>query len=381
MKQKSLLFIKDILYYLTNSFPVPFCMAVLFGFGATAGILLSILSVLIAPKLNDNKIMPLLISFLILGKNPDVALTSSIICAILLVISSFFFEKLKSFIASPVVSGIALSGALTITVLFTTYYFGIGATGNNVTEMIKSYISLGFHANWRGVLFGTIVLVLMITLPRKFKNVSKYISPAFIALAFTLVLNLFLNPSHMISAVNEIKYDGFSIMKDYFISRTNFIFNFDSIIVGFSLFIVYFYSLVNNDDSNKTDFITSGIANIICSGLIGLPLPYGINKNFKSIISRLIAALIILLTFIGLKDFILRLPVHSCAVVIIVSAWESIKWDKIKISFKKIIFFLCFILSIFNCLLCNMTYGILISSVILGCIFMINRDKKIKTCN
>ena len=380
MKQKSLLFVKDILYYLTNGFPFPFCMAVLFGFGASAGILFAIIFILFAPKLNDKKIMPLLISFLIIGKNPDVALTSSLICAILLITSSLFYEKLKNFILNPIVSGVMLSGALTITVLFTTYYFGIGASGNTVTEMIKSYISLGFHPNWRGVLFGTIVLVLMITLPRKFKILSKYVSSAFIALIFTLILNLFLNPSYMISAVNEIKYDNLSVLKDYFILRTDLIFNIKSLLTGFSLFIIYSYSILKNNELNKSDFVISGFVNILSSGFIGIPLPYGVNKNIRDIFSRVISSLIILILFIGLKDFILRMPIHSCAVVIIVSAWDSMKWKKIKSSFKTPLFVICFIISIVSCLLTDMVYGILISAIILNCLYLLGYKIKNKTC-
>ena len=59
-----------------------------------------------------------------------------------------------------------------MTILQTNNYFGINATGVSAVDMLLSYRSFGFHANWRTVLYGTIVLVLMITYPRKFKKAS-----------------------------------------------------------------------------------------------------------------------------------------------------------------------------------------------------------------
>ncbi len=378
MKSKSLFLLKDILYYLTYFFPLAFSMAVLSGFGAGIGILFSVVAIILFPKLNSNKVMPLLISFLILCKNPDVALSSSIICGFLLMISSYYYDKIKKLIICPVVSGIMLSGALTITVLFTTDYFGIGATGNNVTEMIKSYVSLGFHPNWRGVLYGTIVLVLMITIPRKFKASSKYLSSSFIALVFTLILNLFLNPSHMISAINEIEYTDLSMIKDYFDLRLNLLFNFKTFLIAFTLFIIYFYSITIFDNPEKKDYIYSGISNVFSSGLIGMPLPYGVNKNYRDLFARVIAAMLVLISFLLLKDYFLRIPLHSCAVVIIVSAWDSVKWKEIKNAFGKISGSLFFAISFVLCLLTDMPFGITVSTFAFALISIIFQNKK--TC-
>ncbi len=379
MKSKSLLFLKDVSYYLTNYFPLAFCIAVCQGFKASIGIIFAIFSVLLNPNLKDKKLMPLLISFLILGSNPDSALSATLICGILLIISSFIHDKLKIILSAPVLSGVMLAGALTITVLFTTDYFGIGATGNNVTEMIKSYISLGFHPNWRGVLYGTIVLVLMITFPRKFKNLSKYVSAPFIALIFTLILNLFLNPSDMVSAITEIPYSNITWVKDYILYRTEITFNTESVLIGISLFVIYFYSLSGLENSNRNDYISCGIFNVLSGGFIGLPLPFGANKNIRSIFPRTIAVAIILISFFVFNDIIIRIPVHSCAVVIIVSAWENVRWKEIKNSFSGLLPFIFFVLSVLTCLLTDMIYGILFSSIIsFFYILIINNRNKVK---
>ena len=366
---------KDTVYYITNYLPLIFSFAACLKFGSAAGILLSCIAVLFAPELKSKKLMPLYISFLILGLNPSLAVGASLVCGILLIISSFFYDKILRLLSAPVKSGIMLSSALTVTVLFTTYYFGIGASGEIVTDMIKSYISLGFHPNWRGVLYGTIVLVIMITFPRKFKTASKYLSPSFIALVFTLILNLFLNPSDMISAINEIPNNDISYLKNYFTCRTEFQFNIETFLIGISMFLLYFCSISLNDSATKKDYVISGISNSVFSGIFGLPLPYGINKNIKSLPSRIIAVIFILAMFFLYDDFILRIPLHSCAVVIIVGVWESVKWKEIKNSFNGILPIACFTISIIACLLTDMVYGILFSSIIASAYFLYTQKR------
>ncbi len=368
---------KDTLYYLTNYFPLAFSFAICFGLRATVGILLSCIAIIFAPDLNNKKIMPIYISFLILGCNLPNAFGASLICGVLLIISAFFRDKLNKLFCSPVISGIMLATALTVTVLFTTDYFGIGATGKNVTEMIRSYISLGFHPNWRGVLYGTIVLVLMITFPRKFKTISMFVSAPFIALIFTLILNLFLNPSDMMTAINEIPYSDTEWLKEYIVNRTNINFNIDTVICGFSLFIMCFYALSTNENSTRNDYILSGAANSLISGLLGLPLPYGINRKNNTLPARLIAVTLLLFLFFLFNDTVLRIPVHSCAVVIIVGAWESVKWKDIKNTFCGILPILCFTLSITACLLTNIASGIIISLFVsIFCCLLSNKNNK-----
>lgn len=364
MNQQLKNYIKDTSYYLTNHFPFVFCFAVCLGLDLIIAFSFCLISVLFISEINNKKMMPLVISFLIIGLNPDYALSSSVTCGLLLIASSFFADKIKNLFASPSLSGVMLAGALTVTVLFTTDYFGIGATGNNVAEMIKSYVSLGFHPNWRGVLYGTIVLVIMITFPRKFKNFSKYVSAPFIALVFTLILNLFLNPSDMISAINEIPLSDHSIIKDYFTSRLNFIFDFKTLLIGFALFITFFYSLSSDNKAKKTDYVSCGIINVIFSGLYGIPIPHGTEKKIVKPIPKISAIIILFISYLLLDDLLLRIPLHSCAVVIIVTAWNNVKWGEIKKQFSGIIPFICFVVSAVVTLASNLVFGIVISFAI-----------------
>ena len=91
--------------------------------------------------------------------------------------------------------------AFCVTAIFTNYYFDIGATGATPVKMIVNYFVIGFHPNWRGILYGTIVLVLMITMRRKFKKAGAVCNFQLVALFVTTVLNFFLIPKGSISPI------------------------------------------------------------------------------------------------------------------------------------------------------------------------------------
>ncbi len=357
-KDKIISVSKDTFYYLTHFFPLAFCMAVCFGLGATMGVIFSCITIILAPDLKAEKIMPVYTAFIILISNADVVFPACLICLLLMILTAKHFNEIKNSFDSPAVSGILLGTALTATVLFTTDYFGIGATGETVTEMIKSYISLGFHPNWRGVLYGTIVMVIMITFPRKFKKFSKTVSAAFIGIVITLVLNFFLNPSYMPTAITEIGNDGFDLIRDYlykrFIPELNYL---RIILCGVSLYINYFFA---SSEYNYYDNIVNNATSI----LIGLPLPYGFNRNKNTLPSRFLASGIIIIFFALFSDYICRIPLHSCAVVIIVGAWQNVKWGELKKAFSGVIPVIMFIISVLSSLLFDLTIGVAISAVL-----------------
>lgn len=363
-KTKLLTVSKDTIYYLTSFSPLAFSMAICFGFREIIATMFACLAMLFAPAQKSDKIMPVFLSFMILGIYVNYAFWACVICGILLIISSFFYNKFKKLFASPAVTGVMLAAALTATVLFTTDYFGIGATGDTVSNMIKSYISLGFHPNWRGVLYGTIVMVIMITFPRKFKKLTKTVSAPFIAIIATLILNLFLNPSDMVSAITEIENSDITWVKGFLLTRTDQPFDLNTVFCGIALFVIYFYAISSNENAGKKDYIIGGISNGISGGFFSLPLPYGINKDKNSILPRILAAGIMFLLFYFGEEIMLRIPLHSCAVVIIVGAWQSVKWGELKKVFTGIAPVACFVISVISCLLLDIVHGVLLSAVI-----------------
>lgn len=314
--------------------PVTFIFPLLFSMGACseAGILMAsfaaIIISLFVSEFDSKALMPTLFNFLIISflfsTFGSIAATLSLaVGGLVLCFGQQILSKTVKLGNSSVINGIMLGTAIALTVLQTTNYFGIGATGNTVRQMIASYLSLGFHGNWRGVLYGTIVMVILITFPRKFKTASKIISPMFIALSVTLILNLFLNPPDMISAINE---------------AGEFVYNYDSnvsvseIVISFILGVVIgltnIYSM-SREKCTEKDYIINGLLNIVLSPVVCF-IP---QKADKAILKNLPGTIILAATIFVFRDFIARIPIHSCAVILIVSAWENVKWRHVKSAF------------------------------------------------
>lgn len=350
----------------TSVFPVSLAASVFLEFDFFYCAVFSSYAALFAAKPKTNNIMPAYADFLILmfainAFGTSTASLAIFICGILSVVFSLLPVKIK-LSSNPVTSGVMLACAMTVTVMLTTHYFGIGATGNNVTEMLGSYLSLGFHPNWRGVLYGTIVMVIMITFPRKFKNLNKIIKAPFIAIAVTLILNFFLNPSEMPTAINEAKEIFSNSSTGFFAFFSDFECNYlSAALCGLAFFIIHNFALSEND-ADKKKCLAASISDITAS-ILGTPLlPYGIEKN--SVLFGSIAAVFSCLTVFGMKDSIGRTPVHSLAVVLIVGAWGNVKWSEIKKAFSSPLSVLFFILPILACLGLGFVNGILISAIL-----------------
>ena len=202
-------FANESLYRLTAVFPVAISMAVCSGMGVSAGIIGAAIACVLIATQNTKYLMPVFLSYSVIAYTftnygLSTAATGVALSGVLLIASAFLGLEIKKLIFKPAVSALMLATAINITALETTNYFGIGAKGSTVGEILRDYTSLGFHANWRGVLFGTIVLVIMVTYPRKFKKLDKTLRAPFIAILGTLILNLFLNPDVNYTAISEV---------------------------------------------------------------------------------------------------------------------------------------------------------------------------------
>jgi len=100
--------------------------------------------------------------------------------------------------------GFVLGAAVMMSLYQCSGYFAVGASGTGIPELLRSYRSLGFHANWRTVLFSTIMLVVLITWPRRFKRLSRALPAVFVGLITVTALNFALNPDPLRSTVLEL---------------------------------------------------------------------------------------------------------------------------------------------------------------------------------
>ena len=101
---------------------------------------------------------------------------------------------------------------------------------------------------------------------------------------------------------------------------------------GIALFVITAYS-VSLEKGNGTDYAFAGGANILSSFALGTFIPFN-PRNHKNIsFSGIPAAILSVIILVLLRDFIERIPVAACAVILIVGAWQSVKWGDIKKSF------------------------------------------------
>lgn len=341
-------FTYESIYRLTAVLPIAISMAVCSGMGISAGIIGAAIACVLIATQNTKYLMPVFLSYSVVSytfsqHGFSTVATGVAICGVFLIVSAFLGLDIKKLIFQPAVSALMLSTAINITVLETTNYFGIGAKGITVGEMLEAYGSLGFHANWRGVLYGTIVLVIMITYPRKFKKLDKILRAPFVALLGTLILNLFLNPVADETAINEVGPISYDFLQMIFPTFKQLPDISSALLTGIALYITTAYSVADIKSSVNLDYAATGASNCLCSAFTGTFLPYKSQsyKNFS--FAGIPCMVLIILAAVFLNGYIARIPVHSCAVILIVGAWQSVKWRQLKVVFKDVTSMSCFL--------------------------------------
>lgn len=254
--------------------------------------------------------------------------------AIIYLILKLIFKKIT--VNSCVIAGASLGLAFSATVLFTTLYFGIGATGATVPEMLKNYRYLGFHPNWRGVFYGTITLFAMITYPFKFRKLNKYLPAEVFSLAIPFIFNLFLNPNAETTPILETGslskvFESFD--SGQAIPFINADFDADAILLSLKSGFAVALILLAYKASRK-DGITVTTSNILSGLGGGFPSRCYSIRGYSPVSAVSGIILVCALTFLC-PSFIARIPIHSLAVVLIVSGWQNVPFSLVAQSFKE----------------------------------------------
>ena len=344
----------NIIYKTTLLSAIALSIGACSGIGTGAAAVSSVTAALFCTVSPEISLFPVLLNFLIQSYIVNtVGFTGAFVAIIMCSVYAFFLLKSKKTINTlklpEIKAPLMLATALSVTVLITTYYFGIGAVGNTVPEMFKDYRSLGFHPNWRGILYGTIVMVIMITFPRKFKKASRYFSAAFAAIIFTYILNLLLIPAETVSPIEFTGEPGYAVFNGFNFGELSAFGNIMTVITGSFAMAV---TVMITGDRNKADGENSLYDSlyILLNSVNGWFFTSKVSlKNKKQFIEGLISAVLIALIMFATSGFE-RLPLASCAVVLIVGAWQSVEWGMIKKSFSSpvsiIVFTVLLVLSI-----------------------------------
>lgn len=352
------------LCFATGVTAVAVSMGVCSGMGACVGVLGALFALLASEPRLGLPMMPVYMAFTTVCyaySAGGVLACSATVClaGILLAVSQLFADKLRRFVSPACIAGLMLADALTVTVMQTNNYFGIGAEGAVVSKMLASYVSKGFHPNWRGVLYGTIVMVIMITFPRKFKKASLVVRPAFLALLFTAILNLFLNPSYLPTAIAESgALSRPQLLSPEMLGEFTPKALITALLCGIALWLQLLYIRISDDEPERSDLVFGGIFNILLSLLPGAFLPTKPLRRFKTAaVAFCFGAAILALAFIPLAPYSARIPTASCAVVLIVGAWQAVKWRKLRAAFASPLSIVLFTFSLLVTLLTNIALG------------------------
>ena len=191
-----------------------FPLALAFGsnspFGAAAGLVGAIAACIIGSGSPNRIPTPHVEVFAILiyAANtigvPGAMLSCIIAGMLLLFVATIQFNKSFFKIPPAALGAVTFIVAAVLCIIQVNYYFGIGVPAGSAFETLVAYRSYGFHSNWRGVLYGTITLVIMITYPIKFKKLSRKVPAPAVALVLTTVLNLILNPVAERTVIDEV---------------------------------------------------------------------------------------------------------------------------------------------------------------------------------
>jgi hypothetical protein len=194
----------------------------------------------------------------------------------------------------------------------------------------------------------------MITYPFKFRRANKYLPAECFALLLPLILNFILNPQIEYTPINELK-ENFDFISQSDLSfflpsfNTNSNFSMQSYVNAFmSAFSIGALLLLFNSKGTRKD--STGITSILNGIQGGFPV-----RNYKirgySLTSAIISVFLIIYTCFFLDDILMRIPLHSAAVVLIVNAWKQVPFGTLAKGFKNGIFstaiiFILFIASI-----------------------------------
>ncbi|MBR4727545.1 MAG: hypothetical protein IK080_06610 [Clostridia bacterium] len=281
-----------------------------------------------------------------------------LIAGALLLFARLYLQKLLPFLRAPAMTGLLFATVLTVTVLQTNVYFGIGASGATAMDMLRAYRSLGFHPNWRGILYGTIVMVVMITVPRKFKRFGNAFSASLLGLLIAFALNLWLIPREMPRVIDEIGAlsQPLSAAWRQFAETSQPLQPLGAVLFGVALWLSHLLCAAAKPDGQAQAATAAAPVSIVTApGLLFLP------PCEKPRRSRVIAAAVLLLlaavsAYTGYGVFG-RLPCAACGVLLIVGAWQSVDWGRLKTALQSTLALPSFLITVVLTLLRGIGFG------------------------
>lgn len=267
------------------------------------------------------------------------ALTAALCAGALVFFSSFLKpEKLAPHLPMPLILGFLTGIMIVMGILQVNNYFGIRASGVSAMQMLSSYTHVGFHCNWRTMLYGTIVLVVLITYPRTFKKFSRLVPAPFVGIVAALLLNLWLIPSAETSPITEI-----GSLSGRLLPEAGMLLDLPSRhqVPLFLLFVTAMAALILGSSllarqkgaDVKQTATDQGLSNIFLACIGGMPVAPARGERKIPKYAGAFQSLFLLAFLLVFGKTLLRLPISTLAVILIVTAFQQVDWAAVKALF------------------------------------------------
>ena len=282
------------------------------------------------------------------GGMQSVFVVSVLAGIIILLCAVFKLGRLVSMIPRPVITGFTSGIALTIALGQIDNFFGTTSVGSNPIEKIGSYFTNGFNLNWRALLIGAIVVLIMIVWPKKWGAkvpsslvgiiVATIISIIFgfgdkIALVGQIPQKLILDERFQLSQIDWQNFDSY-ISPAFSIAALALI---ESLLCGASA-----SKMKNEEFDANQEIIAQGVGNVIVPFFGGVPATAAIARTSVAIKSGaqtrlcgIIHAIGLLISMFVLAPIMAKIPLSALAGVLMVTAWRMNEWGEIKTIFSK----------------------------------------------
>lgn len=313
----------------------------------------------------------------------------SLIAGIIILLCAVFkLGRLVRMIPRPVITGFTSGIAIIIALGQVDNFFGTHSEGANAIEKLISYGRLGFSPDWRAVLLGMIVVVIMIIWPKKWGAVIPGSLIGIIVSTIVCVIagfdvpsvgeipkTLFLDERIDITAFDFSKLGSY-ISPAISIAALGII---ESLLCGASASRM-------KDESFDADqeLIAQGIGNIIIPFFGGVPATAAIARTSVAIksgcqtrVCGIVHALGLLASMFLLGPVMALLPLSALAGVLMVTAWRMNEWGSIKYFFGKKFYSACakFLITMVATVVFDLTVAILIGIAFSAILYVLKSSK------
>lgn len=264
---------------------------------------------------------------------------------ILVIAGVLHLGELTSFVPSPVITGFTSGIAVVIALGQIDNFFGTHSEGASAIAKLLSYKDLGFKPDLTTVLVAMLVVVLMITFPKKWNSI---VPASLIGIIITTALTIGLKLD--IATVGEIPQSLFLEDRLSF-SKLNLADMSALIAPAFSIAILNMLeSLLCGASAgratgvklnNDQELFAQGVGNIILPFFGGIPATAALARTSVAVKSGAVTRLTGIFHAVGLliMMFILApvikyVPLAGLAGVLMVTAWRMNEWEAIKYIFS-----------------------------------------------